>query len=192
MHTLYPAETAGIRLLSGRQGQLRRRPCGSRERAGRISGGPHWRAENRAFLGRAVQYLTAEAGVRQFLDIGSGLPTTNDVHEVAQAVAPSSRAIYVDNDRCKSGCAHAVNGCLALARVQAWSSGSSPRSQAVNPAPERGAGQSHGPCDCLLTQPRSTIVTPGLHGPRDERALARPSLARELTASVLGEILDSN
>jgi hypothetical protein len=53
---------------------------------------------NRAFLGRAVRYLAAEAGIRQFLDIGTGLPTTNNVHEVAQAVAPSSRVVYVDND----------------------------------------------------------------------------------------------
>jgi hypothetical protein len=54
--------------------------------------------ENRAFLGRAVRYLTAEAGVRQFLDIGTGLPTTNNVHEVAQAIAPSARVVYADND----------------------------------------------------------------------------------------------
>jgi SAM-dependent methyltransferase len=54
--------------------------------------------ENRAFLGRAVRYLTAEAGIRQFLDIGTGLPTTNSVHEVAQEVAPESRVVYVDND----------------------------------------------------------------------------------------------
>src|SRR5579863_1213997 len=54
--------------------------------------------ENRAFLGRAVRYLVAEAGVTQFLDIGTGLPTTNNVHEVAQRVAPSARVVYVDND----------------------------------------------------------------------------------------------
>src|SRR5215469_17505624 len=54
--------------------------------------------ENRAFLGRAVRYLAAEAGIRQFLDIGTGLPTTNNVHEVAQAVVPSARVVYVDND----------------------------------------------------------------------------------------------
>jgi hypothetical protein len=54
--------------------------------------------ENRAFLGRAVRFLTAEAGLRQFLDIGSGLPTANNVHEVAQAIEPSSRVVYVDND----------------------------------------------------------------------------------------------
>jgi hypothetical protein len=54
--------------------------------------------ENRAFLGRAVRYLVAEAGVRQFLDIGTGLPTTNNVHDVAQAVEPSARVVYADND----------------------------------------------------------------------------------------------
>src|SRR5450432_656164 len=46
---------------------------------------------NRAFLGRAVRFLAAEAGIRQFLDIGTGLPTTDNVHDVAQAVAPASR-----------------------------------------------------------------------------------------------------
>ena len=54
--------------------------------------------ENRAFLGRAVKYLVAEAGIRQFLDVGSGLPTANNVHEVAQAIAPETRVAYVDND----------------------------------------------------------------------------------------------
>ena len=54
--------------------------------------------ENRRFLGRAVRYLAGEAGVRQFLDIGSGLPTTANVHEIAQAVDPTSRVAYVDND----------------------------------------------------------------------------------------------
>jgi S-adenosyl methyltransferase len=54
--------------------------------------------ENRGFLGRAVRFLAAEAGVRQFLDIGSGLPTASNVHEVAQDVAPESRVAYVDND----------------------------------------------------------------------------------------------
>ena len=55
------------------------------------------RAERR-FLVRAVQYLAAEAGVRQFLDIGTGLPTASNTHEVAQVVAPESRVVYVDND----------------------------------------------------------------------------------------------
>jgi hypothetical protein len=53
---------------------------------------------NRAFLGRVVRYLAAEAGVRQFLDIGTGIPTAGNTHEVAQAVAPESRVVYVDYD----------------------------------------------------------------------------------------------
>jgi hypothetical protein len=53
---------------------------------------------NRAFLGRAVRYLAREAGITQFLDIGSGIPTEQNVHEVAQAAAPGSRVVYVDND----------------------------------------------------------------------------------------------
>ena len=53
---------------------------------------------NRAFLARAVRYLVAEAGIRQFLDIGTGLPTADNTHEVAQATAPESRVVYVDND----------------------------------------------------------------------------------------------
>ena len=55
-------------------------------------------AANRAFLSRAVRYLAEEAGIRQFLDIGTGIPTSPNVHEVAQAVTPNSRVVYVDND----------------------------------------------------------------------------------------------
>jgi hypothetical protein len=53
---------------------------------------------NRAFLGRAVRFLAGEAGIRQFLDIGTGIPSANNTHEVAQATAPESRVVYVDND----------------------------------------------------------------------------------------------
>jgi hypothetical protein len=53
---------------------------------------------NRAFLGRVVRYLTAEAGIRQFLDIGTGLPAANATHQVAQRAAPQARVVYVDND----------------------------------------------------------------------------------------------
>jgi SAM-dependent methyltransferase len=54
--------------------------------------------ENRKFLRRAVRYLAAEAGIAQFLDIGTGLPTQGNVHEVAQRVNPDARVVYVDND----------------------------------------------------------------------------------------------
>ena len=52
----------------------------------------------RAFLRRVVQFLAAEAGIRQFLDIGSGLPSGENVHQVAQLVAPQARIVYADND----------------------------------------------------------------------------------------------
>ena len=53
---------------------------------------------NRAFLGRAVHFLAAKARIRQFLDIGTGIPTANNTHEVAQRAAPDSRVVYVNND----------------------------------------------------------------------------------------------
>ncbi|MFF3333058.1 SAM-dependent methyltransferase [Streptomyces sp. NPDC002888] len=53
---------------------------------------------DRWFLGRAVRFLTEERGVRQFLDIGTGLPTGDNTHEIAQRIAPKSRIVYVDND----------------------------------------------------------------------------------------------
>ena len=64
----------------------------------RVPAGRTAARENRAFLGRAVRYLAAEAGIRQFLDIGTGLPATVNVHEVAQSTAPESRVVYVDSD----------------------------------------------------------------------------------------------
>lgn len=57
-----------------------------------------WARSNRAFLSRAVRYLVTEAGVREFLDIGTGLPTADNTHEVSQRIEPSSRICYVDND----------------------------------------------------------------------------------------------
>jgi S-adenosyl methyltransferase len=53
---------------------------------------------NRAFLARTVRYLAGEAGIRQFLDIGTGIPTANNTHQVAQSVAPQCRVVYADND----------------------------------------------------------------------------------------------
>jgi len=62
---------------------------------------------NRKFLARSVRrYLTGEAGIRQFLDIGTGIPAADNTHQVAQREAPESRIVYVDNDHYKSGCAH--------------------------------------------------------------------------------------
>jgi SAM-dependent methyltransferase len=63
-----------------------------------IPGGSEPARMNRAFLGRVVRFLAAERGIRQFLDIGSGLPTASNVHEIAQQVSPDARVVYVDND----------------------------------------------------------------------------------------------
>nr|WP_322768603.1 SAM-dependent methyltransferase [Frankia sp. Cr1] len=54
--------------------------------------------ENRRFLGRAVRYLVADAGIRQIIDIGAGLPAAGNVHEVAREIAPETRVVYADND----------------------------------------------------------------------------------------------
>jgi hypothetical protein len=62
----------------------------------------------RRFLVETVDWLAADRGVRQFLDVGAGLPTAENTHDVAQRAAPESRIMYVDNDHCKPGCAHAV------------------------------------------------------------------------------------
>ncbi|WP_189955052.1 SAM-dependent methyltransferase [Streptomyces alanosinicus] len=59
--------------------------------------GEYARAD-RLFLGRAVRHLVGEVGIRQFLDIGTGLPTADNTHEVAQRIAPETRVVYVDND----------------------------------------------------------------------------------------------
>jgi hypothetical protein len=53
---------------------------------------------NREFLNRAVRYLAAEAGIRQFLDVGTGIPTSPNVHEIVQDIAPEARVVYADND----------------------------------------------------------------------------------------------
>jgi hypothetical protein len=61
---------------------------------------------NRQFMIRATSFM-CDAGIRQFLDIGAGLPTSPNVHEIAHHADPDARVVYVDNDHCKSGCAHA-------------------------------------------------------------------------------------
>jgi SAM-dependent methyltransferase len=63
---------------------------------------------NRGFLARSVRYLAGEAGIRQFLDIGTGIPTAGNVHAVAQAAAPTARVVYVDNDPIVLAHAHAL------------------------------------------------------------------------------------
>ena len=59
----------------------------------------HMAAENRGFVHRVARDLVAREGIRQFLDIGTGIPTRPNLHEVAQEIAPETRVVYVDNDR---------------------------------------------------------------------------------------------
>lgn len=68
----------------------------------------HIARTSRHFLGRAVGHLAAEAGVRQFLDVGTGLPTVDNTHELAQRIAPESKVVYVDNDPLVLVHAHAL------------------------------------------------------------------------------------
>jgi S-adenosyl methyltransferase len=69
------------------------------ERVLAVAPGLRWRVQAaRAFLARAVRFLATDCEIRQFLDIGTGIPSANNTHEVAQAAAPSSRIVYVDND----------------------------------------------------------------------------------------------
>lgn len=83
---------------------------------------------NQAFLARSVRYLAGQAGVRQFLDIGTGLPTAGSVHEVAQRIAPQSRVVYADNDP------------MVLAHARALLTGSEPGSTAYLDADLRDTG----------------------------------------------------
>jgi hypothetical protein len=66
---------------------------------------------NRAFLGRAVRFLASDCGIRQFLDIGPGIPSSNNTHEVVQAIAPEARVMYVDDDP------------MVMAHARAWLTG---------------------------------------------------------------------
>jgi hypothetical protein len=73
--------------------------------------------DNRAFLQRVVRYLVAEAGIRQFIDFGSGLPTQGNVHEIAQEISPQARVVYVDNDPIVLAHARALLGGPEATRV---------------------------------------------------------------------------
>lgn len=73
---------------------------------------------NRAFLQRAVRFLADTAGIRQFLDIGTGLPTADNTHEVAQRIAPDSRVVYVDNDPMVMTHARALLGSTSAGRTR--------------------------------------------------------------------------
>ena len=76
--------------------------------------------ENRQFLGRAVSYVAAR-GVRQFIDVGAGLPTALNTHDIARHIDPEARVAYVDNDRHKWDCGHARKTTVRIALAR-WKS----------------------------------------------------------------------
>jgi S-adenosyl methyltransferase len=120
---------------------------------------------NRAFLGRAVRFLAAEAGIRQFLDLGAGLPTNGNVHQVAQAVAADARVVYVDNDP------------SVLAQAQALTSGDRTaviQADLRDPATILGHPDTRRLID--LTQPLAILFVAVLH------FLADPDAQRAVTA----------
>src|ERR1700733_4576641 len=84
---------------------------------------------NRAFLARTVRYLAKEQGIRQFLDIGTGIPAANNTHQVAQVVAPDAQVVYVDNDP------------MVLAHARALLSGGIPGATAYLDADLRDVGE---------------------------------------------------
>ncbi|MET7933106.1 SAM-dependent methyltransferase [Streptomyces sp. NPDC005322] len=96
---------------------------------------------NRAFMQRAVRFLAAERGIRQFLDIGTGIPTRPNLHEVAQSVAPESRVVYVDNDP------------IVLAHAQAL----------LRSAPQGRTAYVHAD----ITEPKTILTSPDLTGVLD-------------------------
>ena len=84
-------------LLGGKDNYAADRVVADKLAAAKPALRPNVRA-NRAYLGRVVRYLATEAGIRQFLDLGTGLPSLDNTHEVAQRAAAESRIVYVDND----------------------------------------------------------------------------------------------
>jgi SAM-dependent methyltransferase len=114
----------------------------------------------RAFLGRAVRYLTRDAGIRQFLDIGTGIPTAGNVHDVAQEVAPASRVLYVDNDPIVLAHARALMAGTAEGRVAFI--------QADLREPEAILGDPAVPVTLDLAQPVGLVLVGVMHHLRDE------------------------
>jgi len=84
-------------LLGGKDNYAADRQA-ARQLEAAVPGAARAARDNRAFLGRAVRFLAADAGITQFIDIGTGLPTRGHVHQIAHAADPAARVIYADND----------------------------------------------------------------------------------------------
>jgi SAM-dependent methyltransferase len=133
--------------------------------------------ENRKFLGRAVQFLAGDAGIRQFLDLGTGLPTRGNVHQVAQQVDPGCRVVYVDNDPMVLAYSRALKTGPGTAVIQA---------DMRDPAAILGNPQTHELID--FEQPMAVLFVAVLHflSDRDDPAAV---VARFLGAAAPGSYL---
>ncbi|MFF5173256.1 SAM-dependent methyltransferase [Micromonospora sp. NPDC000089] len=133
---------------------------------------------SRRFLARAVTYLAVEAGVRQFLDVGTGLPTADNTHQVAQRIAPEARVVYVDNDPMV----------LAHARVLLTSSpeGATQYVDADLRDPEKIARDAHGTLD--FTEPIALVML-GVMGHVEDPAEARAIVAALVATLPSGSFL---
>jgi SAM-dependent methyltransferase len=133
---------------------------------------------NQAFLARSVRYLAGQAGIRQFLDIGTGLPTAGSVHEVAQEIARESRVVYVDNDP------------MVLAHARALLTGSAPDATAYLDADLRDTGglleQATERLD--FSQPVAVLLVSVLHMVEDQED-PRAIVATLIDALVPGSFL---
>jgi hypothetical protein len=127
---------------------------------------------NRAFLARAVRHLAGTEGIRQFLDIGTGLPTANNTHEVAQATAPGSKIVYVDNDP------------LVLAHARALLTSTTEGATAYLDADLRDTGTilSRAAATLDFSQPVAIMLIAILHYIQD------PGQARQIVASLLDAV----
>ncbi|CAM5228743.1 hypothetical protein SGLAM104S_06348 [Streptomyces glaucescens] len=94
-------------------------------------------ADMEAFLGRAGEDLVEEAGIRQFLDIGTGLPTADNTHEVAQRLAPQTRIVYVDNDPLVLAHARALSPAPPRAAPTTWTRTCAMSTRSSNTPPRR-------------------------------------------------------
>src|SRR3954469_8029802 len=135
---------------------------------------------NRAYLRRAVRFLAADAGIRQFLDIGTGLPTANNTHQVAQEIAPDSRVVYTDNDPLVLVHARALLTSSAAGRT-AYIDADVRNPQAILKAPEL--------TDTLdLTQPVAVMLIAVLHLVTDDD-IAYPAIGAIVDAMPSGSYL---
>ena len=131
-----PSAARAYDYVLGREPQLPGRPRVRRAVCGCSRSAKRFAIMNRAFMRRAVLFLV-DSGIRQFLDLGSGIPTVGNVHEIAQEAAPTPRVVYVDNDPVAVAAQPADPG--AATRTRRWSQADITRPRLVLHDPDTGS-----------------------------------------------------